>query len=328
MNRLFLACVALAMSSASLGAQQDPQYQGTSSPPPDDTIVITATPKAKPPAGQPAQAPAAPPASPASIDVQIDQQQPGQQQPDQPQPTSVDPASNNPGGTDGDIVQPAPASMPAPAQPTLAPRAYTPPSDPDGDMVQPAYRADEIGEGTTIRVKLLDRLSTADSERGEAFRSQVAADVMQGGQVLIPAGAEIDGRVVQVSSGDHLGGHGSMHLQPEVLILADGSRYRLHAEITGAPGSHARVGDEGAIRPGSRVMRDSVEYGGAVGAGAVTGAVLGGPVGAITGGAIGAGIVTTHILVNHPQATLDPGTTLLMSLTEPLRMTPAGSSGN
>ena len=326
MNRLLVACFVLGLSAATLGAQQDPQYQGTSTPPPDDTIVMTTTPKAKPPAGQPAQAPAA-------IDVQIDQPQPGQPQviepqSGQPQPSSVDPAYNYPAGTDSDMVQGVPAPMPAPAQPALAARSYAPPPDPDGDMVHPAYRADELGEGTTIRVKLLDRLSTADSEKGEAFRSQVASDVLQGGLVLIPAGAEIDGQVVQVSSGDHLGGHGTMHLRPDVVILADGSRYRLRAELSGAPGSGARVGGEGAIRPGSRAARDGIEYGGAVGAGVVTGAVLGGPVGALAGGAIGAGMVTTHLLVSHPQATLEPGTTLLFTLTDPLRMTAASYSGN
>ena len=53
-----------------------------------------------------------------------------------------------------------------------------------------------LGEGTTIRVRLLDRLSTADSQSGDRFRTRVASDVIQDGQVLIPAGAEIDGTVV------------------------------------------------------------------------------------------------------------------------------------
>jgi hypothetical protein len=55
---------------------------------------------------------------------------------------------------------------------------------------------------------------------------------------------------------------------------------------------------------------------------------MGGPVGALTGGLIGAGVVTTHLLVSHPQATLEPGTMLLFTLTEPLQMTPPNMSGN
>jgi hypothetical protein len=204
---------------------------------------------------------------------------------------------------------------------TLPNRAYA--NDPDGDIVHlHARRPGEIVEGTSIRVHLLDRLSTTDSEKGEAFRTRVASDVLQDGQVLIPAGAEIDGRVTQVSSG-HLGGHGTMHLNPDVVILPDGTRYRLHAEISGTPGSRTRVGGEGAINPGSRVRRNEIEYGGAVGTGVVTGAIVGGPVGAVTGGLIGAGAITVHLLVNHPQATLEEGAPLLFTLTEPLDLIPA-----
>jgi multisubunit Na+/H+ antiporter MnhB subunit len=50
---------------------------------------------------------------------------------------------------------------------------------------------------------------------------------------------------------------------------------------------------------------------------------MAGPVGALTGGLIGAGVVTAHLLVNHPQATLEPGTALEFTLSEPLQMSPA-----
>ena len=82
------------------------------------------------------------------------------------------------------------------AQPNLNQRAYM--NDPDGDIVHPEpLPPGTLGEGTTIRVRLLDRLSTADSRSGDRFRTRVASDVVQDGQVLIPAGAEIDGTVVE-----------------------------------------------------------------------------------------------------------------------------------
>jgi hypothetical protein len=124
-----------------------------------------------------------------------------------------------------------------------------------------------------------------------------------------------------------MGGHGTMRLQPETVILPDGSRYRLHAETTGTPGSRTHVGSEGTINPDSRAKRDGIEYGGAVGAGVTTGAILGGPVGALTGGLIGAGVVTAHLLVSHPQARLEPGTTLIFTLSEPLRLVGFHASG-
>jgi hypothetical protein len=216
------------------------------------------------------------------------------------QPASVDSAVNAP-NPDGGVVAVA-QSAPAPSRPALTQRDYD--ADPDGDIVHPhPLRPGELPEGATIRVVLLNQLSTTGSEKGEAFRSRVASDVLQGGQVLIPAGAEIDGRLAEVSSG-HPGGHGSMLLRPETVILADGTRYQLHAEITATPGAKSKVGSEGKILPGSRLKRDGIEYGGAVGAGATTGAIVGGPVGAMTGGLIGAGVVTAHLLISHPQATL------------------------
>jgi hypothetical protein len=177
-----------------------------------------------------------------------------------------------------------------------------------------------LGEGSTIRVRLLDELSTRDSQKGDPFRSRVSSDVTEGGQVLIPAGAEIDGTVVEASSGARLGSHGTMRLRPETVILANGSRYRLQAYVAGAPGARARLDREGTIGAESRIKRDGIEYGGAVGAGAITGAVLGGPAGALAGTIIGAGAVTAHLLVSHPQATLEPGTVLLFTLTHPLNL--------
>jgi hypothetical protein len=224
---------------------------------------------------------------------------------------------------DGGIVA-VEQNAPAPEQPALKTRSYA--ADPDGDIVHPQPpRPGELEEGTTIRVELLDRLSTVSSERGEAFRSLVNADVLQGDNVLIPAGTEIDGLVAEVSSG-HLGGRGSMRLRSETMILPNGARYQLHADLSGTLGSRTKVGSEGAVLPDSRLKRDGIEYGGAVGAGATTGAIVAGPAGALTGGLIGAGVVTAHLLVSHPQATLEPGTTLEFTLSEPLQITPASEN--
>ena len=315
MNRPILVSALLLMTSAALGAQQASEsspYQGTSNPPPDDTIVTTNTPQAKPPAGRLA--------TPGQNQARV---QPQNQPPVHAQPANVNPAVSDP---DLDIgIVGVQRSASSPRQPVLTQRNYA--GDPDGDIVHPRPpRPGELPEGTTIRVRLLDQLSSVSSEKGEAFRSRVASDVVLGEKVVIPAGAEIDGRVVGVSMG-HPGGHGSMRLLPETVILAGGKRYQLHAEITGTPGARSKVGSEGTILPASRLKRDELEYGGAVGAGAATGAILGGPVGAVAGTVVGAGVVTTHLLVSHPQATLEPGTAMIFTLTEPLQLAPASSAG-
>ena len=318
MKQLILVCALVLATSAALGAQQFGQsgpYQGTSNPPPDDTITTP-----KPPAGHYAdnEAPAKTPAT-----VQAGRQgESGATAQDNALPQST---------SDQGTVQAVPNAGAQPAadddsQPALNSRAYM--GDPDGDIVHPEARPGELIEGTTIRARLLNRLSTTNSQSGESFRATVASDVMQGGQILIPAGSEIDGVVVSASPG-HTGGHGAMLLRPQTVTLSDGQHFKIFAQVSDAPGSRTRVTGEGEITPDSQLKKDGIEYGGAVGAGVVTGAILGGPVGALAGSLVGAGAITVHLLMNHPQATLDPGTVLVFTLTEPLDLVATGpSSGN
>jgi hypothetical protein len=314
MNRPILVCALLLTATAALGAQEANQsnpYEGTSTPPPDDTITTTSASQVKPSAGRRSAEP-----------TQDQQAQPTTREPSQT-PLQPEPSAANAADPDGGTVAVEPDANATNRAASLKTRRIA--ADPDGDIVHPRPpRPGELPEGTTIHVELLDMLSTTISERGEAFRGRVNADVLQGDKVLIPAGTEIDGRVADVSSGS-LGGHGSMRLQPEMMILPDGSRFQFRAELNGTRGSRTQMGNEGAVVPGSRLKRDGIEYGGAVGAGATTGAIVGGPVGALTGSLIGAGLVTVHLLVSHPQATLEAGTTLEFVLSEPLQLSPAGA---
>jgi len=313
MKRSKLVCALFLAGAVGAWAQQGTQsgqYQGVSNPPPDDQITTPMPPPqpiakpspAHPLAPQPAQASAA------------------------PQQVTVAPAPGYPTadseyGTDAGIVKVEPQITSQPAQPSLNERYYA--SDPDGDIVHPGQLpAGVLGSGTIIRARLLNGLSTTSSQAGDTFRAKVASDVFRGDEILIPEGAEIDGTVVSVSGG-HFGGHGSMLLRPEFVILPNGSRFRLYAQVTGAPGSDTNVGSEGKITPGSHLKKDGYEYGGAAGAGAVTGAVVAGPAGALAGSLVGAGAVTVHLLMDHPQATLKSGTVMDFALTEPLNLVAA-----
>ncbi len=330
MKRTIFVYALLAATAVALGAQQASQsnpYQGTSNPPPDDTIttpVQEASPQAKPSPSHYAPAPSSvTPTSQAAPPPYAAETVPSENAPAQSnaaQETLPPPAN----GTDDGIVQVAPASNAS--QPALNERPGS--VDPDGDIVHPApLGPGELGQGTTIRVRLMGRLSTSESQPGESFHTQVASDVVQNGQVLIPAGSQIDGKVIAVSTG-RAGGHGSMRLRPDTVTLPDGSHFRLYAQLTDAPGSTDRIGYEGLVTPGSRLKKDGMEYGGAVGAGAITGGILGGPGGALAGTIIGASVISVHLLVSHPQATLENGTVLLFTLSEPLNLVPAAPTGN
>ena len=310
MNRPILAFAFFGLATAALVAQDQSQsspYQGTSNPPSDDTIITSEqqAPIAKPPAGHPMQQ------TPATV----------QSAPQTAATQGTRPVPQSYGdGTDDGIVGVAPGS------PTLTTRAAA--TDPDDDIVHPApLPPGTLGEGTLIRVRILDELSSSLSQPGQPFRSRVASDVLQDGQVVIPAGAEIDGHVAELSTG-HFGGHGSILLHPETLTLQSGSKFQLRAVVISTPGSNLRVGSEGIITPGSRVKRNSIEYGAVAGGGMIVGAVLGGPPGMLIGGLIGAGVVTTHLLVSHPQAKIASDTVLMLTVTDQVRLVPAVSQGN
>jgi len=337
MNRPILTCVFLAFATAAaLCAQQPGQqpaqaspYQGQSNPPADDTI--TAQPDEPPQALQPLQQ--AKPRAGKPMVQEIPAPSPVQPMVRSALPSAAASSSyysktDQADGTDNGIVRVVssdPSATPQEVKPSLASRRL---NDPDGDIVHPRpLGPGEVLEGTMIWVRLMTSLSTSGTEPGTMFKTHVAADVWQEGRKLIPAGAEIDGRVVAVSEG-HAGGHGSIRLRPDTVILPDGQRFRMDAQVTGTPGTNTRVNGEGTINAGSRWKKDGIEYGGAVGAGAVTGAVIAGPVGALTGSLIGAGAITVHLLTDHPQARLESGTVLMITLNSRLNLVATPTESN
>lgn len=337
MIRSSLVFTVVLAAAAGVTAQQpgsSSQYEGTSTPPPDDTIVTTVTVESTPTPSQRVHVETTVPEQQANDRARAESRQAAPVYEDREQPPMRQAEYDGPrvvpqvvqGSDDGIVGNGDPNWRPTyttrtvsrTETPELRARSY--PYDPDGDIVHPAApRPGEIAAGTTIRVRLLTRLSSGFNERGEQFRTRVASDVVRGDRVLIPAGAEIEGRIVEVSRG-HVGGSGTLRLRPETVIMPNGLRYRIDAEVTGTPGSRTTVKSEGTIKAGSRAERDGIEYGAAMGAGAVTGGLLAGPGGALTGTIVGAGAVTVHLMTNHPQATLEKGTAIMLTLTEPLYM--------
>jgi hypothetical protein len=334
MKRAIFLCAILAASTAFLGAQQTSQSnnpnEGVSTPPPNDTIVDEA-PAEPTSAAKPQTAPLAKPSpdhysAPLAAGLAKPQQEtvpPGRVPPD-----FINSANGD--GTDAGIVEAPPDSNSA-ATPSRSPvmTAHLYASDPDGDIVhpQPLPRG-ELGSGTMIRVKLLNDLASGINVAGDTFRSRVMLDVLQDGSVMIPMGSEIDGTVTRVSSGQGLGSEGSMMLRPESVILPDGTRYQIYAMVAATPGSHTQVGRESELTPSLQLKRVGIEYGAGIGAGAATGAIVGGPAGAVAGTLIGAAAITVHRLTSHPQATLDSGSILDFTLTQPLDLVPVTQHGN
>jgi hypothetical protein len=324
-----VACLGLAVTAAPVAfaqqQQQDnaSQYNGVSHPPADDAIVATPDEPYAPPAAvraKPSPEVYAPPPPPAQAPMtRASATAYGT--------TSSASGSSRYDNTDYGIVtrpvtpQQANAAAFDGSTAVLHTRSGY---NPDNDIVtRVPDSANALPEGTLIRVRLDKALSTNYTLAQTPFQGRVAVDVLKGGSVIIPAGSILRGRVTQVTQGHHLGTAATLRLRPDMVILPDGTAYHLYAEVIDSDADGTRTGSEGGIKPSAHVAKKSLEYGVGVGTGAMVGAELAGPAGAIAGSLIGAGLVTTHLLTQHPTAANVPaGSEVVFSLTEPMDLTP------
>jgi hypothetical protein len=306
------ALAATLMASSAALAQEannsDP-YSGVSQPPPDSTITASPDAQPAPPPAKPSPAVPATPAATAPAEAPAPAPSPA--------PAPVTPASN----PDYDIVSSIPEQSGTPAAASAA--LQTRPAGDDGIVTSVPSPSNELAEGTDIQVKLTERLSTSDASVGSPFKGEVVRDVYKDGRVIIPAGSELRGRIVGVSQGHHIGPAATLRLRPDVVILPDGTAYHLYGQVAGSEAPGTRTDSEGGIQPRAHLTKDAVEYGAGVGTGAIVGGYAGGPVGALVGSVVGAGVVTAHMLMQHPSAAVLPsGSIVTFSLTEAMALTP------
>lgn len=168
-----------------------------------------------------------------------------------------------------------------------------------------------VPEDVALRIRLDDTLTSVDSEVGDPF----SATVVDNGDYQ---GARVYGRITEIDTSGRITGHTSMMLQFDRLVMPDGRRAPIHAEIIElyhAP-SGEKVDVEGAIESGGR-GRKSIEHTviGA-GAGALLGSIFGGGkgagIGSIIGGAGGLGTTAFH---GHQKITLGSGQEMLIRIT-------------
>jgi hypothetical protein len=200
----------------------------------------------------------------------------------------------------------------------------TPVEDPADAMIVTTVpeRAGELREGTLLKTKMLDTLSTASTLRGTKFTAEVTEPIERDGRVIIPVGSILDGQVTEVRAGRPITGTALLHLETRNVTLPDGTHYIVHAQLIDIGKSQFDVNDEGTLKKKSNTKQTLVIAGGVTGAGAATGALVGGGVGAIVGASIGAGVSTVIWLKRDRQATLDKDEKMVFSLTMPMVLTP------
>jgi hypothetical protein len=184
-------------------------------------------------------------------------------------------------------------------------------------------REGELREGTILKTKMLDVLSTQSTMRGTRFSAEVTEAITREGRVIIPVGSVLEGMVTEVHGGKRITGGALMHLETKNVTLPDGTHYIVHAQLIDTGNSNEfKVTDEGTLKKKDHAKETLAVMGGVTGAGAVSGAMMGGGVGAIVGAGVGAGVSTVIWLKQDRQATLPKDAQLIFSLTTPMILTP------
>jgi hypothetical protein len=266
------------------------QYTGVSHP--DDLAITTA----------PAQ---------ASASVPVDRYAAAQPQP-APQP-AIQPAPST-ASVPVDPYAQAPAPAPAVAASAPAQPAYP---DRDGDVVvRVAGPSDRLPEGTLMKIRLRETLSTRFTPEGSEWSGDLIEPLVRDGQVLVPAGSLLRGKVTQVHGGKRIHGQAEIHLTTLSMTLPDGSTRGMHAQVIDTDLNHAlRVDREGTILHRDHRAEEGGVLAVTVGAGAATGAVIAGVPGALVGAGVGAGVSGVLYLKEDKQAELPKGTIVTFELT-------------
>lgn len=309
MRHLNKICLLPLLWACALEAQQGP-YSGISTPPPDN-MSIEATPARV--TGKPTTTTET---IPGTGEVRTCTVQPAptltRRTETQPAAAPVNPADMQMVGDDANAAKAQ--QMAANVNPNDMKMVEDPVSRPH--MIQAA----QLPTGTRFPVVMITDLNTDDTQPGKLFKAKMSKDITSDGKVVIPRGSEVRGRVTEVQSGP--GERTMMRLRPDTVILPDGSRYQIHASVSDPRRDNVHLGNEGEVVANEPVKHDAMVYGGTIGSGAIIGAVVAGPPGALVGAVIGAGAATTHAIFRHNRVSIPQDSSLELSLTEPMDMVP------
>jgi hypothetical protein len=203
---------------------------------------------------------------------------------------------------------PAPVAAAAPAT-TAAPMAAMTPAPTTPPPPLPPQKV-TIPSGTTLAVRLVDSINTETSQPGQTFHATLDSPLAYEGDVVIPAGYDVEGHIVDVKSAGKFAGKSVLALQLD-RISVGGKSYNLQTDQYKREGS-------------SRGTNTAEKVGAGAGIGAIIGAIAGGGKGAAIGAAAGGGLGGGVQAATKGQQIKLPSETLLnFTLQAPLTVIPA-----
>ena len=208
------------------------------------------------------------------------------------------------------------ASACATEEPAYQAQTYPQPQQPGyysestAQPVQPTVvQGGWIQPGTRLIAQLDSPVGTQYSQPGQPYTAHVVVPLVdQNNQQVIPAGAQVQGRVMAVREGDG-GQPATIQLTADTVVI-DGVQHPISAHIAAADVEASRRGIKG-----SHVL------GGAAG-GAVLGGIIGHSArGALIGGALGAGAGALISLgTSRTEENLPSGTAMAIQVDQPINV--------
>jgi len=198
-----------------------------------------------------------------------------------------------------------PAAPPRTPPPAARPPAVRPPPAPP----RPATRT--LAAGARFDVAATDTISSRTAKAGETFSARVIDDVKNAaGQVVIPAGAHINGTITDVKPAPNPRTPGTLTLSV-TSVTVGGTTYPIDAHVDSIETVHKGRG----VTSG-----DAAKVGAGAAAGAILGRVIGGNskgtiIGGVVGAAAGAGVAST---TKDSDIVLPAGAHIIVRLTKEL----------
>ena len=213
-------------------------------------------------------------------------------------------------------LPPAPAAEPATAPVESAPAvaaAATGAQVPPAPQPPPPPKKITVPAGTQLTIRLNDPLDTERNQVGDTFHATLSAPIVVDSETVIPSGADVEGRVVDVKSAGRFAGNSLLKLELNSLSV-NGKSYNIQTSQWSREGK-----GEG--------KNTAIKAGGGAALGAIIGGLAGGGKGAAIGSVAGAGAGTGAAATKKgEQIKLAPEATLSFLLINTVTVTQQAAS--
>lgn len=178
-----------------------------------------------------------------------------------------------------------------------------------------AANAAEIPKGTHVLLKLVNSVNTRTAAEGDQVYLQTASPIAGDGQILVPAGAYVQGTVSRAKRSGKVSGRAELGIRLETLTLASGKMLKIAPRMSSVDSNDTgqKVDQtENMVKQGSDYGQDARRIAILAGSGAGLGGMTdrrwsGAGIGAGVGGAVG---FASTLLTRGKEVELRQGSTL------------------